>query len=108
MPEEVRQQMYTEFLFRDFLKSYRKTFSSFANLENPNQHAYYTWHDFFYRKFMEALLSHLEPRHEEMDVILHNELDEVNEAIFFEKGMVDVGFEINRKANYVLRLNKDI
>ena len=54
---------------------------------------------------MEALLYNLEPRREEKNVILHDELDEVNEAIFFEKGMVDVGFEINRKKNFVIRLS---
>jgi hypothetical protein len=57
---------------------------------------------------MEALLYHLEPRREEKDVILHNELDEVNEAIFFERGLVDIGFEINRKRHFVVRLTKDI
>jgi hypothetical protein len=40
--------------------------------------------------------------------MLHDELDEVNEAIFFEKGMVDVGFAINRKQNFVIRLSEDI
>jgi hypothetical protein len=73
-------------------------------MENYNQNSFYTWDDFQYKNFMEALLYNLEPRREEKNVILHDELDEVNEAIFFEKGMVDVGFEINRKKNYVIRL----
>ena len=38
----------------------------------------------------------LEPRKQEKDVIMYNELDEVNEVIFFIKGEYDVGFEINR------------
>ena len=108
MPEEVRIEMLTEFLFKDFLHSYRDTFSSFPNNENINQSSFYTWSDFHYKTFMEALLYHLEPRREEKNIILLDELDEVNEAIFFEQGMVDVGFEINRKRNYAIRLAKDI
>lgn len=34
---------------------------------------------------------------------MYNELDEVNEVIFFTKGDYDVGFEINRERNYVVR-----
>lgn len=89
--------MFTEFLFRDFLFSYRKTFSSFPNLENVNQNSFYSWSDFHYRKFMESFLYKLEPRREEKGVVVFDELDEVNEAIFIENGQVDVGFEINRK-----------
>ena len=96
--------MYTEFLFRDFLQSYRKTFSSFPNLENVNQFSFYTWSDFHYRNFMEALLHSLEPRQEEKGVIIHDELGEVNEAIFFEKGWIDVGFSINYVQQFVIRM----
>lgn len=46
---------------------------------------------------METFLYLLEPRREEKGVIIFDELDEVNEAIFIEHGSVDVGFEINRK-----------
>jgi hypothetical protein len=53
---------------------------------------------------MEALLYQLEPRREEKGVVIFDELDEVNEAIFMEKGWIDVGFEINRKQSFVIRL----
>jgi hypothetical protein len=36
-------------------------------------------------------------------VTLYNELDEVNEVIFFNKGDFDVGFEINRERYFVVR-----
>lgn len=52
---------------------------------------------------MMSLLSVLEPRKEEKNVIMSNELDEVNEVVFFTKGEYDVGFEINRERNYVIR-----
>ena len=45
----------------------------------------------------------LEPRHEEKDVILIHELDEFNEVYFFNRGMYEIGFEINRKPYFVLR-----
>ena len=40
--------------------------------------------------------------------MVFKELDEVNEVIFFTKGVIVIGFEINREINYVLRLDKDI
>ena len=42
---------------------------------------------------------------EPQNVIIQDELDEVNEVIFFEKGAIDIGFDINRKKNYVLRID---
>jgi hypothetical protein len=54
------------------------------------------------------ILTHLEPRQELPHTIILNELDEVNEVIFFTKGQVDIGFEINRVQDYVLRLDKKI
>ena len=41
-------------------------------------------------------------------MIIFNELDEVNEVIFFNTGSVDIGFEINHFKQFVLRLSKDI
>lgn len=73
-----------------------------------NQNAFYTFYDFQYRRFMESLLNCLEPRREERNVIIYDELDEVNEVIFFEEGVVDVGFDLNRKKSYVLRIDSDI
>jgi hypothetical protein len=35
------------------------------------------------------------------------ELDEVNEVIFFDKGTYEVGFEINKKVYYVIRYKND-
>jgi uncharacterized protein YuzE len=57
---------------------------------------------------MESFLYKLEPRREEKGVIIFDELDEVNEAIFIENGQVDVGFEINRKQQFVIRLSQDV
>jgi hypothetical protein len=44
---------------------------------------------------MVQLLSSMEPRSEQPDTILFTDLAEVTEVIFFTKGMIKVGFEIN-------------
>jgi hypothetical protein len=57
---------------------------------------------------MEELLNCLEPRREDKNVIIHDELDEVNEVIFFQNGSMDVGFDLNRKKTYVIRIESNI
>lgn len=56
---------------------------------------------------MQHIMSKLEPRQEAEDTILFNENDEINEAIFFITGKVDLGYMINKKDIYCLRLQKD-
>ena len=57
---------------------------------------------------MLEILTHLEHLQEPPKTIIFNELDEVNSVIFFMHGQCDIGFEINRKQEYVLRLDKSI
>jgi hypothetical protein len=57
---------------------------------------------------MVGLLSALEPRHEHPEVIIFEENDEVNEVIFFHRGCLDLGFEINRFKHFVLRIKDDL
>lgn len=57
---------------------------------------------------MTELLTRLEPRKEKADTILFTELDDFTEILFFNKGQVDCGFEINRRKMYVLRKKKAI
>jgi hypothetical protein len=45
---------------------------------------------------MMAILTHLEPRHELKGSIIFEELEEVEEIIFVQKGFVDIGYEINK------------
>ena len=49
------------------------------------------------------ILTCLEPRFEEKGTILYNELEEMNEVIFFSKGKVDIGYEFNYKKKFVIR-----
>lgn len=99
--------MYKEFLFKDFLDTYKRTFC-FRDYECPDQPAFYTWDNPHYRNFMFDLLKCLEPRILARNEVVFNELDEVNEVIFIMSGAVDIGYEINRDVNYVLRIDKDI
>ena len=45
----------------------------------------------------------LEPRSEEKDEIIFDELEEMTEVVLFVKGTFDIGFEINGKKFYVKR-----
>ena len=54
------------------------------------------------------MLQNLECLHEEKYVILYNELDEINEVLFFETGSFEIGYEINRFARYILRYKNNI
>lgn len=55
---------------------------------------------------MMTLLEVLEPRYEAEGTILYNELDDLQEIIFHQKGLIDIGFIVNRKARFVLRMHK--
>ena len=53
---------------------------------------------------MHALLMNLEPISFERKTVIINELDEINEILFVNKGEVVVGFEINNQKKYCIRL----
>lgn len=99
--------MFSEFqkLFMRFFripKSYED--SHFENgVLDPNYHNYYGMEDQEYRQFMTNLLKSLEPRQEDAFTMLFEELDEIREVIFIEKGECDVGYEINKKKKFVIR-----
>jgi hypothetical protein len=42
---------------------------------------------------------------EESGNILYQELEEINEIFFHQKGLIDIGFEVNRKPHKVLRIH---
>ena len=69
--------MYTEFLYHEFLYTFRFVF----RVPKPNG-LYYYWDDQIYAQFMIALMRNLEPRHEEKNTILYNELEEIHEILF--------------------------
>jgi hypothetical protein len=57
---------------------------------------------------MTDLLKKLEPRYEEAGTYIANELDEFNELLFLVEGECVVGFTINRKEMFVLKISTQI
>ena len=50
---------------------------------------------------MKQVLANLEPRMEEANHMLYEELDEFNEVIFVMKGFYKVGYSINNKYEFL-------
>ena len=57
---------------------------------------------------MMDILQALEPRLEPKNVILFNELEEVNEVLFFITGTHEIGYELNGIQKYVLKFKNTI
>lgn len=94
----------TKYLFSDFLLKFSKFFritkeTSFSNFGRQ----VYTWLDPKYRDFMTGLIIKLEPRYEEKHTIIADELEEINEINFINKGHIVVGYEINNEKRYCIK-----
>jgi len=108
LPLEIEQQIYSNFMFKNFLKNFSRYFS-IENRKSPQCHSYYTWENSEYQGFMIQLLQFLEPIQFLAKQTIYNELDDVNEVIFVKTGMYDVGYEINKKVSLKLRMpNKTV
>jgi hypothetical protein len=86
-------------MYRSFLKTFKYFFQIHIDSDST-----YTWENNLYRDFMMHLLKNMHPRKLDHGAIVLNELDEVLEVIFIENGHIDVGFRINDKKRFVLRL----
>lgn len=91
---ETKEELYRNFLFFGFLKSFSRSFS-FPNWDNPRAYSFYTWSDQVYHSFMMEIMRSLEPRQEDPNELLFKELEEVNEVLFFNKGIYEIGYEFN-------------
>lgn len=65
---------------------------------------FYTFDDQSYSRFMVEMLNSLEFRYYHKDIIFINELDECLEMLFVEKGLYQVGYQINNNLNFVKTL----
>lgn len=54
------------------------------------------------------ILRNLEPYFIAEDNIIFRELQEIEEVIFVQKGVVEVGFEINRRQKFVIRFQNKV
>lgn len=77
-------------------KTFGKHFDKHKRFSNFHAHTFYTWNDTQYRDFMMDMLMKLEPRYESENTIIIDELDEMTEIIFVYKGIINVGYEINK------------
>lgn len=102
LPHEIRQKIYSDFLFKNFLTAFRRYFS-LPNLQSPHRQSFYTWQHSEYQAFMITILQSLEPIRFAARTLIFNELDDVNEVVFIEKGLYDIGYEINKKNIFKLR-----
>lgn len=99
--------------FRSFFLLTKNNFLGFrkqqGNLEeDKNQYIlnrnFYTWNDQQYRDFIMDVLRNLEPRFERAGTTIINELDEFGEIIFIQKGIILLGYEINKVRNHCIKM----
>lgn len=45
LPVEIQRRIYSDFLFKNFLKSFKKYFS-LRNMHSPHRYSFYTWQNF--------------------------------------------------------------
>lgn len=108
LPLEIQRKIYSDFLFKNFLQSFRKYFTM-PNYENRNKNSFYTWFNFDYQNFMIEVLQKLEPIFIKAKTVMYNELDDVNEVTFVQQGQYDVGYEINKQVHLKMRFpNKTV
>ena len=98
LPIKVRTRLFKEYYFGPFLEVFRDTFL----IHNP-QGEIYTWQDPAYRDFMMQFLRDLDPRHVVGGSMIFDELDDINEVIFIKKGVVEIGYQMNKQRRYVVR-----
>jgi hypothetical protein len=55
---------------------------------------------------MTEILMNLEPRQEPRGTVIFGTNEETNEMFFVNKGAIDIGFEVNNIAKFVIRLSK--
>lgn len=67
------------------------------------RYSFFTWDSDLYSEMMLDLMQHMEPRSEEKDVTIFDELDEISEVVLFVRGKFDIGFEVNGKRFFVKR-----
>ena len=65
--------------------------------------SFYTWQDMPYRDFMMQVLRALEPRFYKKHTIIIDELDEMLEVVFIQKGDTLIGYQVNKQKRYCIK-----
>lgn len=108
LPEEVQNEFFREYLYKEYLELFSPTYFRIPKDSQGVLGAgrYFTWEDRVYRDFMIDILTHLRPRRAFAGELLFKSLESVEEVLFIAEGSVDVGYEINAKTKFVIRLKK--
>jgi hypothetical protein len=101
LPNEKIVSIYKDFLFKEFLKTFRKMFK-FHNFTSKNKMSFFDWHHGIYQEFMLTFLKHLNPIRYDSDTIIYNELDDIGTVTFVMSGFYKIGFCVNNKEHYFL------
>lgn len=95
LPTGTVVRLYSDFLFDDFLKAYKRFFA--LEKDTLQQHSYYTFYDQEYTQLMLQMLMALEPIRVTGSKVIFEELDNISMIYFFLCGYFDIGYEINHK-----------
>ena len=96
-----------QFLFQDFYAEFGRHFELQRQVDDKKvkvQYAFYKWGDEVYDEFMVEIMKALLPRRYFENDIIFEELQEVLEMTFVQRGKFHVGYEINKKRKYVVSL----
>lgn len=114
LPDVVVNKLFCSYLFNSFTQKFsnffmiekmrKSTLSVFDKNPIYNKN-FYTWNDMEYRDFMIGVLMNLEPISYAKNTVLINELDEFSEITFINKGIVMIGYEINKEKRYCIQFN---
>ena len=94
LPEHVQVEIYKGFLFRTFMKTFKKFFEF---PKNKRKGSVFKWVDEEYAEYMIKLLQSLEPRQYHQGENIHDELDEILEITFIQHGSVLCGYQLNKR-----------
>lgn len=82
LPKHIRQDIYRDFLFKDFLYLFKTHFKLVKQDAGVTNKSVYSWEDNQYQQFMIKLLQNLEPRFYQTKEYVFEQGEEVNEQIF--------------------------
>ena len=102
LPKNVRRDIYVDFLFKDFLYLFKTQFTFYK--EEYGERMPYTWADNNYQQFMIKFLQHLKPRSYQLNEYIFEAGEEVNEQIYVTAGNYQIGFKIDQKEYYHIKL----
>ena len=105
VPVDVRLLILKQFLFQDFYAEFSRHFELQRPVDAPKvRYAFYKWGDEVYDEFMLEIMKALLPRRYFEGDIIFEELQEVLEMTFVQRGKFHVGYEINKKRKFVVSL----